>query len=156
MAVAPDFLVATHLFQRQVGDREQPALLQVRRGNAPAALEVAIEAIAKDVAQCALRLSQRLVLHARIAGIRARRQVQRIEDLLRQILVVEPLRTCPLGCSEASCRLSVKLNIFGGSGFLGASRKRRIAERLKIVVAVLRPSELSEASLAKSSRCRKP
>src|SRR5207247_10685044 len=55
-----------------------------------------------------------------------------------------------------SCRLSVELNMFGGIVLVGAIRKRRIAERLRMVVAVLRPSELSEASLAKSSVWRNP
>ena len=57
---------------------------------------------------------------------------------------------CP-ACSDASCRLSVKESSFLARSASVASRRRwRIAARLRIVVAVLRPSEPREVSLAKS------
>src|SRR6266516_1791333 len=93
MAVAPDNLVATHLFKRKVLNREQATLLQVWRSNTPTSFEVAIQAIAKHVAQSALGLGKRLVFHAGITGIQLKRQIQRIKYLLRQLLVMDSFRT---------------------------------------------------------------
>ena len=91
MTVAPHVLVLAHLLQRQVVYLEQPGLFKVGRGNTPAALEVAVEAVAEHVAQSSPGLGQRLVLHMWIAGIQLQRQAERIEDLLRQVFVAQAL-----------------------------------------------------------------
>ncbi len=98
MTVAPHVLVAAHLFQRKVLDRQQAGLFQVGRGNTPAALQVAIQAIAKYVAKRPLRFGQRLVLHVGITGVQVKSQTQRIEDLLCQLLVMQPFCACLLYC----------------------------------------------------------
>jgi hypothetical protein len=76
-------------------DGEQAALLEVRGGEAPAAGEVAVERVAEDAAEGALGRFALAVEDLRVLGVEADRQVEGLEDFLREFVVREFRRRLP-------------------------------------------------------------
>ena len=90
VALLPALLVGAELHQREIADAQQPALLKIRRCEAPASLQVAIEPIAKDVAERLACFIRRVKLEVWIARVEAKGQAERIEDTLGEHLMREP------------------------------------------------------------------
>ena len=87
MALRPALLVSAKIRQRQIANAQQAALLEVWRREAPAALQVPVQTIAKDVAQRPARFLGRVKLEIWIARVKRERQAERIKDALGQYLM---------------------------------------------------------------------
>src|SRR5579871_73995 len=83
MRTLPDVFGGADILQGFVADLEQSALLQVRRSDPPPAPQVAVQTIAKQVAEGPLRILFGLEPFVGIGGIECLRQFQRLEHLLR-------------------------------------------------------------------------
>jgi hypothetical protein len=85
----PGGLVGDEVGEGLVADVEETALLEVREGDAPASLQVAVDAVAEDVAEGALGVGLREKPHVRVAGVGRERQAERLEDPLGQLVVLD-------------------------------------------------------------------
>jgi len=150
-------------------------LFEVGRGYTPPTTKVVVKPIPDDISERQFRLDFGLELEIRIFRKSAEGERQSVKDLLGQYSCVRPdgpaLLTCfeesgtqqsnlheiveMTSCRDASCRLSVKLSNLRACGArLPSLCKWRTVARLKIVVAVLRPSVPREVSLPKSEVVR--
>ena len=92
----PLLLGRDELVERLVVDLEQARLLEVRRGDAPATLEVAVEAVADDVAQGGVAGALRGELRLGLARVELGWEGQLVGDLRGQVVVGETV-TAGLG-----------------------------------------------------------
>ena len=166
------------LVERLVVDSQQPGLLEVRRGDPPATLQVAVEAVAEDVAQgsSVSSLAPRTAL--RVAGVQLERQGQRVEDPpAARRGAGPPPRRWPLPGAAPTQQADLDevvevpglqrsvLAVVGEAeelarccGSDSSARSSRTADSPRIVVALVRPPAPSEVSLPKSApacRCRR-
>ena len=77
--------------ERLVLDDQLTGLFEVRLGDPPAAHEVAVEAVGEHLAEHAVGVGTCRSLEFLLAGVRVERQVQRLEHLLRNLVVGEAL-----------------------------------------------------------------
>ena len=84
MEPAPDPLVGGELDEGFVPDLQEPRLLEVRRCDPPAPLEIAIQPIPDQIAERAIRLSEGQVLDVRVLGVVGHRQPEGVDDSLSQ------------------------------------------------------------------------
>ena len=73
--------------QSLVVEGEQPAVFEVRRSDAPAALQVPIEVVVDDPAQGIVGRVPRRAAHLRVGGIFVEPKLHGIEDAAREIAV---------------------------------------------------------------------
>ncbi len=91
MAVGPVLVGGREFGERLVLDDEQTGLFEVGLGDPPAAHEVAVEAVGEHFAEHAVGVGTCRPLEFLLAGVRVERQVQRLEHLLRNLVVGEAL-----------------------------------------------------------------
>src|SRR5205085_1090012 len=68
----------------------------MRRRDAPAAPEIAVDAVAEHFAEGCLRVPQTLEPDVRVASVVLERQTQGVEDFLRKLVVGDALVVSPL------------------------------------------------------------
>ena len=90
MFIGLDVLGVADIIERLIADLQQLALLKVRRRDAPAPVQVAIEPIGQHVSQGTPGFSGRGEANLGITRVKLNRQVQGVKDLLRQTSRVMP------------------------------------------------------------------
>jgi hypothetical protein len=89
VAVGPVLLGGSEFGERFVFDDEQAGLFEVGLREPPAAHEVAVEAVGEHLAEHAVGVGACRSLEFLVAGVGVERQVQRLEHLLRDLVVGE-------------------------------------------------------------------
>src|SRR4051812_28651214 len=93
MRTGPFLLRGDEIVERLVVDLEQARLLEVRGGNPPPALQIAVDAVAENIAECRIRLRSGRELHRRIDGVVGYVEGERRRPPARELVVTEP--RCP-------------------------------------------------------------
>ena len=91
MQLLPHLVHRRQLVEERVLDGQQPGLLEVGRGHAPAALQVPVEAVAEHVAERLLGVLARLEDRVAVAGVGLERQRDRLGHALREVVERESL-----------------------------------------------------------------
>src|SRR5208283_474380 len=87
MAALPEVVGPAEVAERYILDFQQSALLEVGRGDSPAALEVAVNPVADHIPHCPVGVGLLGELDTGLAGIKLERQVERLEDAECQLVV---------------------------------------------------------------------
>ena len=85
----PNLVVRDAVVEVVVIDAQQPGLLQVRRGDPPAALLIAIDAVLEHVAQRLVGPALRAALDVRIRRVLLCQEGKRVEDRSGQRVVAQ-------------------------------------------------------------------
>ncbi|MFO0651310.1 MAG: hypothetical protein U0326_34110 [Polyangiales bacterium] len=83
-------LVATEGVERAVRDLEEPALLEVRRRDAPASPQVTVDVVCEDAAKRLLGVLALEVLHVGVDRVDVEGQVERVEHPLHEGVMTKP------------------------------------------------------------------
>src|SRR5208282_2643848 len=101
MAALPELVGQAEVAERHVLDFQQPALLEVGRGDSPSSLEVAVNPVADDIPHCLVGVGLLGELDAGLAGIKLERKVEGLEDAECQLVVRDSFGTgCQRGLVE--------------------------------------------------------
>src|SRR5208337_2995314 len=105
MAALPELVGPAEVAKRHVLDFQQSALLEVRRGDSPSSLEVAVYPVADDIPHCLVGVGLLGELDAGLAGIELEREIEGLEDAECQLVVRDSFGTgCQRGLVERGAK----------------------------------------------------
>src|SRR5579875_1862125 len=97
MGSGPLFVVCTELIKPGVRNVQESALLEIGTGKPPASLEVAIQQITEDVAQCRVSFVSSTTPPRRVICVRLQRKVEGVKHTIREF-VIGQTRTAVVFC----------------------------------------------------------
>jgi hypothetical protein len=102
VALAPDLGLGAETGEVVVLDREQAALLEVGRGEAPAAGEIAVEVVGEHAPEGALDGFAGAVEDLGVLRVEAHREVEGVKDPLGELVVGDPAVSALDGALEGA------------------------------------------------------